>query len=189
METNQAKENQKKTTIAEDLISEGRLKACETDIPRRLQEVGFLNAAKLAKAKPYPEISEERICDFVKKKAGSEIEKLNNRPYSDALVCIRDGKDYGIADLIEVFVEGRKFRGTLQWREVLIEKYNAIPPEFVLEKLAEAKKSLCFDYYTVATIEFKAKTKPDPLLLGRIKDNRTRYFIAQWDNDLRLDDI
>jgi len=30
---------------------------------------------------------------------------------------------------------------------------------------------------------------PDPILLGRITGCENRYFIAQWDDDVKIEDI
>lgn len=66
-----------------------------------------------------------------------------------------------------------------------ISTYSDIPPAEVLERLIEAKKIGCFDSYEIAhIIEVK-----DPILFGRIKDCSDRFFIAQWDDDVKIEDI
>lgn len=72
------------------------------------------------------------------------------------------------------------------WMETAVENYQAIPPKDVLVKMAEHKARGCFDSFTIASVE---KIK-DPLLLGRI-DGVTdrRWYVAQWGQDIALDDV
>lgn len=74
------------------------------------------------------------------------------------------------------------------WVEEKVEEYDGVPPSYVYEKLIKAKEAKVFDYFTVATIKRNIKL-PDPLLLGRIKGDDNRYFIAQWDDDIHLDNL
>lgn len=69
-----------------------------------------------------------------------------------------------------------------------VESYPNVPPVDVLEKLREAKKLNCFDTYEVATIESVVQV-PDPVLFGVIAGCQNKYFIAQWDNDVSIEDI
>lgn len=69
-----------------------------------------------------------------------------------------------------------------------IESYRTIPPKEVLEKVREAKDRGCFDSFEVATIQ-SVKVVPDPIIFGRIKGCANHYYIAQWDNDVRIEDI
>lgn len=81
------------------------------------------------------------------------------------------------------------------WEETDIEGYQAIPPQHVLDALKKAKERGFFDYYSIATLEHD-KVAPDPLLLGRVMQHSQarcnsdpRYIIAQWDNDILIDDL
>lgn len=66
-----------------------------------------------------------------------------------------------------------------------IELYAEIPPDHVLENLKKAKEIGCFDSFQVAHIhEVK-----DPILFGRIKECSDRFFIDQWDDDVKIEDI
>jgi hypothetical protein len=69
-----------------------------------------------------------------------------------------------------------------------IEKYPEVPPTEALEKLKEAKALNCFDAFEVANIQSRTVV-PDPILFGRIGGCDNRYFIAQWDDDVRIEDI
>lgn len=66
-----------------------------------------------------------------------------------------------------------------------IESYNEVPPLEVLTALAEAQDRNCFDSYEIAYI---ANVK-DPILFARISECADRFFIAQWDDDVRIEDI
>lgn len=75
--------------------------------------------------------------------------------------------------------------GRYEWTETRAEKYEGIPPKDVVTKLRETKEKKLFDYFTIATVN----DVHDPLLLGRIEGSASRYFVAQWGNDVTLDDI
>lgn len=63
--------------------------------------------------------------------------------------------------------------------------YKAVPPEEVLTKLEEAQSHKCFENFEVAFI----RNVKDPLLFGRVRGTSNRFFIAQWDNDVTIDDL
>lgn len=67
-----------------------------------------------------------------------------------------------------------------------LKNYEKVPPADVLGKLAEALERKCFDSFEVAHIE---TVKEDPLLLGCIEGCGDKFFIAQWDNDVKISDI
>lgn len=69
-----------------------------------------------------------------------------------------------------------------------LEKYSKVPPDDVLESLEKAKEVGCFDSYEVGVLE-SVEVRPDPLLLGRVKGSDFRFFISQWDNDVKIEDI
>jgi len=66
-----------------------------------------------------------------------------------------------------------------------IEYYEEIPPDHVLTSLLEAKKIGCFDSFEIASI----RTVKDPILFGLIDDCSDRFFIDQWDEDVKIEDI
>lgn len=74
--------------------------------------------------------------------------------------------------------------------ETPLEGYREVPPPDVLTKLREAKKLECFDAYTVASVEDQSHTRvPDPILFGKVTGSNLRFVIAQWDDDVRVEDI
>lgn len=66
-----------------------------------------------------------------------------------------------------------------------IAEYEKVPPEEVLVALETAQEKKCFDSFEVAYI----KDVKDPLLFGRVKGTPNRFFIAQWDTDVSIDDL
>lgn len=61
-----------------------------------------------------------------------------------------------------------------------------IPPADVLAKMDDAKKLGCFDDFEVAHIQ---TVDEDPILFGVVRGCPDRFFIAQWDNDVKIEDI
>jgi hypothetical protein len=66
-----------------------------------------------------------------------------------------------------------------------IQDYATVPPEEVLAALETAQDRKCFDSYEIASI----KNVKDPLLFGRVEGTANRFFIAQWDTDVSIDDL
>jgi len=69
-----------------------------------------------------------------------------------------------------------------------IDAYPEVPPANVLNDLAQATEKNCFDTFEIAKIE-SIQELPDPILFGRIKGCANRFFISQWDNDVKISDI
>ena len=66
------------------------------------------------------------------------------------------------------------------------EQSERIPPPEVLDALEEALGRKCFDRFEIASIE---TVKEDPILFGRIDGCPDRFFIAQWDDDVKITDL
>lgn len=62
---------------------------------------------------------------------------------------------------------------------------DLVPPDEVLTKLEQAKQLDCFDWFEIAYI---AKVE-DPIVFGVIEGCFTKFYVAQWDNDVRIEDI
>lgn len=75
--------------------------------------------------------------------------------------------------------------GIFRWEEVDSQAYQGIPPVGVLEKLQTEKKKKIFNYFTIANV----KHIPDPILFGRIDGCPDRFYLAQWGDDVCLDDL
>jgi len=66
--------------------------------------------------------------------------------------------------------------------------YPKVPPPEVLGKLKESKATGVFDSYEVADVE-SVEEREDPIIFGRINGCPDRFFIAQWDNDLKFEQM
>lgn len=91
------------------------------------------------------------------------------------------------------------FRGTLEGirdsngrRKSLaltpLKQYPNVPPNDVLDALETAQGHQVFDSYEVAHIEWIAPV-PDPILFGRIAGCPDYFVIAQWGDDVSVQDI
>jgi hypothetical protein len=84
----------------------------------------------------------------------------------------------------------------LQLDFTTIHQYPAAPPAEVLVELEKAKAMGCFDRFEICTLGRHSQIEsrpvfrlPDPILFGRIDGSENRYFIAQWDDDIKIEDI
>jgi len=75
-----------------------------------------------------------------------------------------------------------------QLKLTALESYTEVPPAEVLKAIRGAKELKCFDRFEVATIEAVQRV-PDPVVFGIIDGCDNKYFVAQWDNDLKIEDI
>lgn len=75
--------------------------------------------------------------------------------------------------------------GQFLWIETPVKDYKGIPPENVVDLASEHANRNIFDELVVAEVKGIAY----PLLLGYIKGDENRYFIAQWGDDVQLDDL
>lgn len=70
-----------------------------------------------------------------------------------------------------------------------LSEYPAVPPVEVLDALEAAYGHQCFDRFEVAQITELSVPKPDPILFGLVNGCSDRFFIAQWDEDVKIEDI
>lgn len=69
-----------------------------------------------------------------------------------------------------------------------LDQYDKIPPEHVLKGLERAKKEGLFDQYEIAHIDWIVEVK-DPILFGVIVGCSDRFYIEQWDDDVKIEDL
>ena len=62
---------------------------------------------------------------------------------------------------------------------------SKVPPVDVLTELEKAKELNCFDEFEIGYI---AKVE-DPILFGVVNGCTTKFYIAQWDTDICIEDI
>ncbi len=67
-------------------------------------------------------------------------------------------------------------------------EYTKVPPTDVLDKLEAAQELRCFDTFEVAQIQ-SIEVRPDPILFGRVIGCEDRFYVGQWDNDVKIEDI
>lgn len=70
-----------------------------------------------------------------------------------------------------------------------LSEYPSVPPTDVLDALESAHQYQCFDRFEVAQITEQSVPKPDPILFGIVNGCSDRFFIAQWDEDVKIEDI
>jgi hypothetical protein len=156
-------------------------------------ESGFIQAGKksIAIEKGYIAIQEGRIIQYLRELVKQSTNKPISRFIESSDVKYIDGsQSITVIGHVEykLFCYEDFYTKRFCWVETLTEKYSNIPPAFVYKKLIIAKEQNIFDYFTVSTIEVDIPLK-DPLLLGRINGDTNRYFIAQWDDDIQLDNL
>jgi len=71
---------------------------------------------------------------------------------------------------------------------IAIKEYAKVPPAEVLDQLATAQQRGCFDAFEVCRIR-SVKVVKDPILFGRVNGCPDRFYIAQWDDDVKIEDI
>jgi hypothetical protein len=69
-----------------------------------------------------------------------------------------------------------------------LESYPNVPPSEVLEGIRAAKELKCFDRFEVLTLE-TVEVIPDPVVFGLIDGCDNKYFVAQWDDDVKIEQI
>lgn len=77
-------------------------------------------------------------------------------------------------------------RETYFWHQTNVSAYLGVPPHRIIEALEAHRERGCFDEFVVGEV---VRVK-DPLLLGTINGVTDRlWFIAQWGEDVALDDV
>lgn len=98
---------------------------------------------------------------------------------------IRDEQVRKFQDVLGLQKAAKGYRKQLSFCR--IENYDRdVPPQEVLEKIEAAKAVGCFDYFEIAFVE---EVKKDPIVFGRIEGCQDRFFIAQWDDDVSIEQI
>ena len=90
--------------------------------------------------------------------------------------------------MIETHKEDQRSVDFKQLMFTPLEKYERVPPVAALDELEVAQSRKCFDMFEIAEIQWIERVK-DPILFGRVIGCEDRFFIAQWDDDVNIDDI
>jgi len=88
----------------------------------------------------------------------------------------------------DTLCEDKKAREFKQLVFMPIEKYGQVPPDHVLTAMGRAVEQGIFDRFVVAKIQWIKEIK-DPIVFGRIDGCSDYFYIAQWDDDVRIEDI
>jgi len=71
---------------------------------------------------------------------------------------------------------------------VLIEDYHGLPPEAVVKEVARVKDMGVFDAMEVAYVQTK-RVDRDPIIFGTITGCPHRFYVAEWGDDVSINDI
>jgi len=69
-----------------------------------------------------------------------------------------------------------------------LSSYTEVPPADVLDKLEAAQELGCFTSFEVAQIQ-SVEVRPDPILFGRVAGCDDRFYVGQWLDDVKIEDI
>lgn len=138
----------------------------------------------------------EKLAKLGFKVAGEKVKRLSEKKRKLAIAYehYRFVRQEKIDEFNKKLAKETRHKGTSgydAWQELSftpVEKYGEVPPAEVLEALEAAHDRNCFDSYEVAHIVTQVKL-PDPILFGRINECTDRFFIAQWDDDVKIEDI
>ena len=89
---------------------------------------------------------------------------------------------------IETLKEDSRHRIYKRLVFIPLETYDQLPPDTVLDALEKAKEDNCFDTFEVAKISWIEEIK-DPILFGIIEGCSDKFFISQWDDDVKIEDL
>ena len=81
-----------------------------------------------------------------------------------------------------------KIKEDKRTKQTLLKDYDKVPPTHVLDALETAQAHGCFDKYEVMTIKSHREV-PDPILFGHVEGSTDLFYIAQWDTDIKIEDI
>ena len=161
-------------------------------------------------AEKYPVITTEKIVDFLNKKVveynGQKKAKarsgifsglIGDEDYDDpqfittsssgavrSVILQESSNSITISKYTKDFLSRKGIRAFV-WTEVPVKDYKAIPPAHALAALKNAMAKEIFDEFTIGAVT----AMKDPFLLGRINGSDDRYFLAQWGDDIALDDV
>lgn len=69
-----------------------------------------------------------------------------------------------------------------------LKDYPEVPPADCLLDLRKAKDLACFDEFEVGKVEAQ-EVRPDPIIFGLINGCEDKFYITQWDDDVKIEDI
>lgn len=121
------------------------------------------------------------------KAAGAKVKELSIKKLKMAIAY--EHYRFVRPEKIQAFNEKLFRKGSINGYQRLIftpiREYAEVPPAHVLDKLEVAMERQCFDDFEVAHIV----NVKDPILFGRVHGCPDRFFIDQWDDDVKIEDI
>ena len=134
---------------------------------------------------------EERLTELGLKTAGEVVERIKKMrlAYQCYMFLPQEKVDLFNDKLRkETLQEDKNARKFKRLVFTKIENYDKIPPAHVLDAIERAQKDKVFDYYEIAHIRWIEEVK-DPIMFGKIDGCDDRFFIAQWDDDVSIEEL
>lgn len=123
------------------------------------------------------------------KAASAEVKELAKRKRKMALAyeLYRFVRPEKIVEFnVKLYKESRDKNGGYKVLEFqAVGDYKNVPPVEVLNALETAHGHKCFDKFEVASI----RQVEDPILFGTIDGCDDKFYVAQWDCDVKIEDI
>ena len=88
----------------------------------------------------------------------------------------------------ETILEDHRHRTYKRLIFIQLNQYEKLPPSNVLTALEAAIDDKCFDSFEIAKIAWIEEIK-DPILFGIIENCSDKFFISQWDDDVKIEDL
>lgn len=79
----------------------------------------------------------------------------------------------------------QKTRYSLQLSLTSVSTYEGVPPRYVLDEMKKAKQTDIFDSFSIIAVQ----KVPDPILVGQINGSKDMFFIAEWGDDISLQEL
>ena len=137
----------------------------------------------------------ERLQKLGLKTASDNVKEL--RDLNRKMVIAYEHFRYVKQDRIDAFNEKLKKESMIEnpnqyqykcLKFIPLAEYTEVPPDVVLDKIEEAQQLGCFDTFEIAKIEDIVQVK-DPIVFGRINKCPDRFFVGQWDDDIKIEDL
>lgn len=144
-----------------------------------------------------PEAKKEKVSDRLArlgfKSAATKIQMLTEKKRKLAIAY--EHYRFVTTEKMEAFkakLRGESLRnfgaGMKTWKELAftpLDRYSEAPPATVLDSLETAIGRKCFDRFAVAHIV----NVEDPILFGYIDGCTDHFYVDQWDDDVKIQDI
>ena len=141
-----------------------------TETLKKLEKLGFKNASRIVKEKLELKRKMMIAYEHFRYVTQERIDAFNQALRAESMQENKQYYQYKVLGFIP------------------LEAYSEVPPVDVLDKVEQAIEKGCFDTFEIAKIQDVKEVK-DPIVFGRINGCTDRFFIAQWDDDVKIEDI